>query len=712
MSLLLACRRPTDDAPQPGPASTSATPPASVATRAPAPESLRGPRQGSAIALTQDDKRLYVADEDRAAVWRVALPLDPAGRAERIPMPGPPAQLLVVRDKLLVTVRDPGLLLVLGDGPEGAPEEARVPLAPDAWGLGVSADLTTALVTSAWSHTVTGVDLAAAKIRWSLEVAREPRAVVVPTTGDHAYVSHLVGAALTRIDGIGGSSPTAKPVPLPPAPSRAPHGETLPASLGYAAVLSPDERLLFVARHALGALGLDHEAPTWFGAATVDALRTDGDEPLAPPRVGRQGVARLADYVKDPESWQTYQPVRLVDGPEGPLSFRSVAPFVQPRALVYRASTRTLLVASEGRDELIELDALALEPAQHRVQRYRLGAGYHADYFVAKSGAAPTGIALSADESTAYVFCRASFEVLAVRLAHPESSAGEEPTVALRLADDPLLEGIAPTDARRKFREAAALGRRLFYNALDVPLSGGMGCAGCHPEGRDDGHVWHEIEIQRFGDRRDPIFVGGAGIVRQHQESGMFGDQGSLHGPPRARQTPMLAGRVRAEGPYGWLAESKTLSERLKSGFGLHRWSEAEPVGAEGRAMVLVAFLRAGLAPPPRAARELDETERRGRALFTSPATGCTACHIAEDEYTNRAATAVPLPPRRGFADESSAKFKTPSLLYVGGTPPYFHDGSAASLEELVRDNRDRMGKTSHLSAADQQALVAFLRTL
>jgi cytochrome c peroxidase len=56
--------------------------------------------------------------------------------------------------------------------------------------------------------------------------------------------------------------------------------------------------------------------------------------------------------------------------------------------------------------------------------------------------------------------------------------------------------------------------------------------------------------------------------------------------------------------------------------------------------------------------------------------------------------------------------FKTPSLLFVGGTPPYFHDGSAATLEEVLEKNRDRMGKTSHLSPDDRAALVAFLRTL
>ncbi|APR75606.1 Hypothetical protein A7982_00952 [Minicystis rosea] len=48
----------------------------------------------------------------------------------------------------------------------------------------------------------------------------------------------------------------------------------------------------------------------------------------------------------------------------------------------------------------------------------------------------------------------------------------------------------------------------------------------------------------------------------------------------------------------------------------------------------------------------------------------------------------------------------------MSGTAPYFHDGRAATLEELIDENADRMGHTSHLSREDRAALIAFLRTL
>jgi len=54
---------------------------------------------------------------------------------------------------------------------------------------------------------------------------------------------------------------------------------------------------------------------------------------------------------------------------------------------------------------------------------------------------------------------------------------------------------------------------------------------------------------------------------------------------------------------------------------------------------------------------------------------------------------------------------RVPSLRNVATTPPYFHDGSASTLEEAVR----RMGIAQlNRALSDQQvdAMVAFLRTL
>lgn len=61
--------------------------------------------------------------------------------------------------------------------------------------------------------------------------------------------------------------------------------------------------------------------------------------------------------------------------------------------------------------------------------------------------------------------------------------------------------------------------------------------------------------------------------------------------------------------------------------------------------------------------------------------------------------------------DKDKNVFKVPSLRNVAVTPPYFHDGSAESLEQaVIIMGRYQLGR--EFSSEDVNALVAFLRTL
>ena len=177
----------------------------------------------------------------------------------------------------------------------------------------------------------------------------------------------------------------------------------------------------------------------------------------------------------------------------------------------------------------------------------------------------------------------------------------------------------------------------------------------------------------------------------------------------------MLVGRVDASGPYGWHAESPTLEARIRGGFRLHR-SRQEPADGRSlhlRAAPLIAFLRGGLVPPPRDARDLTPEEKRGKEIFNSTKAQCSACHAPKTAFTDRSSL-----PLRGFKalplfdEDPNRAYKVPSLLFVGGSPPYYHDGSVGSLEDLIDKNFDRMGHTTHLTAEERGALVAYLKTL
>ena len=103
----------------------------------------------------------------------------------------------------------------------------------------------------------------------------------------------------------------------------------------------------------------------------------------------------------------------------------------------------------------------------------------------------------------------------------------------------------------------------------------------------------------------------------------------------------------------------------------------------------------------------------RGQEIFESKAAQCATCHVAQGGMTDRKAHELAaLPLREGFDAEDDRAYKTPSLWFIEGTAPYFHDGSAATLDELVKNNGTRMGSTAQLSADDQRALVAYMRTL
>jgi cytochrome c peroxidase len=103
----------------------------------------------------------------------------------------------------------------------------------------------------------------------------------------------------------------------------------------------------------------------------------------------------------------------------------------------------------------------------------------------------------------------------------------------------------------------------------------------------------------------------------------------------------------------------------------------------------------------------LDDREERGRALFHSEALGCNGCHDEATAFSDEAAHDV------GTATEHelAKRFLAPSLRFVAGSAPYFHDGRYRSLGELLEHDRGMSG-ASALPAEDLAALAAYLRTL
>jgi cytochrome c peroxidase len=64
--------------------------------------------------------------------------------------------------------------------------------------------------------------------------------------------------------------------------------------------------------------------------------------------------------------------------------------------------------------------------------------------------------------------------------------------------------------------------------------------------------------------------------------------------------------------------------------------------------------------------------------------------------------------------DVGAGALDTPTLVEIWRTAPYLHDGSAATLREVLTtaNPNDRHGKTSHLSSAQIDDLAAYLESL
>jgi len=633
------------------PLATSAADPAPAP--APPPEPLLLHREGQALVRSRSEPALYLADEDHSVLRRIPLgpaltsppPLAPPGGGVApatepafvdagevsVDLPGKPAQLLALGDRVLCTIRDPGMLLVLSAG-EHPEEIGRVALPADAWGLAVTADGSVAYVTSAWTHQLSRVNLAEMTVTWSVDVAREPRGVTVTADGARVYVSHLIGADLTRVDVTGDASkPIVRRVALPADPLRTLAGDvTVEASLGYAALLSPDGRRLYTARHALGALW------SWQGNVTVDVLATATDEPVAIARAGKPyGQLGTSELASNP-FWADHAGV-IAEGTEG---------FVQPRAMICRDKTRHLLVASEGEARLAELDALSSAPGLIVNRFYRLGGLTPEDpttLQIPPHCGAPTGIALSADEDVAWVYCRSTDNVVAVRLTPDgERPLSNEVSFLARAQEHVRLSPWGPfAYARLAVPEVPAdlaLGRRLFYDAEEPVVSGKMGCAGCHPEGRDDGHVWQEIQEQ-YGKahhyfagpsllRQDTVEVGNKQVARQ---GGRAADTDARREGRRRRAVRLACGERHAGGSHP-------------------RWLRAPP-------HVLAPHRRRNAAPARRPARRLPPAgaggaPARGARAHGHGATGKDRVRVGADEVY---AVLLALPSNRVNLDGPSA---------------------------------------------------------
>src|ERR1044071_5313629 len=103
----------------------------------------------------------------------------------------------------------------------------------------------------------------------------------------------------------------------------------------------------------------------------------------------------------------------------------------------------------------------------------------------------------------------------------------------------------------------------------------------------------------------------------------------------------------------------------------------------------------------------------RGRVVFNG-AGNCASCHVG-NKFTDVNSGKLHAPSETGvdgrYAARTATKaYRTTPLRGLANPPPYFHDGSAKTLADVV----ERYNSVRHLSLTDQQKrdLIEYLKSL
>jgi mono/diheme cytochrome c family protein len=657
-----------------GALATTPPPAQACARRHPAVGAVRASagREGSSVALARlgSTSLAYVANEDTRALH--TLDLDRKTDAAMTPLLGAPAQVLVLADgRVAVALRDQNRIQILepaasAEAPLSTLCSVDVPTEPVA--LAATPDDQRLLVTSAWARTLTALDATSMKPVFDVQLDREPRAVVVDGDGERAFVAHVVGAKMSVVDLTGDKHDVRaldlRVTKVMSSPPRSPAEKLRSGCQGFALAKSVE-----VTEKDKAPPILSGERPEVRGKAIkppaapkprarifAPMVTVDPGDPTVRSRAYYgdtfDGVAKEAPIVSvvdaDAERSMTRSVLSLSTGPMS-------EECLLPRAAAVRGSSGTLFVTCLGIDSLLELDTRGLDPARLELRRWSVPAG-------------PTGVVIDDrgdGQARAVVWSQFDGKLSVIPL--DGSAEGKPPS-----PPDPS-RGAAVISVRFQPDAATAqllAGRRLFHATDDRRISSdGSACASCHPEGREDALTWSTTE-----------------------------------GP---RQTVMLAGRIEATAPYGWLGKHDTLKTYVHNTF-----TRLGGTGLGEREVdALLAYVRAMPGPRPIAWAPRDAAEAKlvdhGRELFFASEQGCAGCHVGgpgTDQGHHDVGS-------KTSADDG-VEFDTPALHFLSGTAPYFHDGRYATLEALLSASDSQMGHTMHLSRRDAAAIKAYLETL
>lgn len=573
------------------------------------PEAAPAHLAGSTIAALDDGA--LVIDGDSGQLVRV----DRKGKAiARLDIGQDAGQLVYDADskRAYVTDRMGDRVVVVQVGKKLV-EKARWETPTEPWGLALSPDGKTLLVTTIADRTLVAFDAGDGDERWQVPLSREPRGVAISPDGTAALIAYLGTGTAERIAMVGEH----RGAHVALGGGRATNTFTAQPMGGFVADSVPTRsfaRSAFAVRflgNGIAAIGFQQSTPvqiTEGGFRENTGSYGGGFDPPIEHRVA---------FVGAPD-----------DGETPTVAAKIISH--QPNAIAWDADKDRMILAGYGSDDLLVISDASQSTVA--LERHLSIAG--------DTPCGPDGVAIA--DGTAWVWCSISRQVVQVELAGGN-----------------VARGPAATKSRRSELERTGLALFRAGNDGRISTRGSMACASCHPDGRADGLSWR---------------------IESHE-----------------LQTPVLSGRVAGTHPFKWdggdkdLATSLTGTMRRLGGSGL----------GDTEVKALSAYLES--IPAPRVPARDRTQVARGKKLFTGEL-GCNSCHSGK-RYTDR---------ERHELGGSLEKADTPSLIGVAASAPYYHDGSAATLEALLRDTGLVHGM-AELDELDEQQitdLAAYLETL
>jgi len=688
----------------------------------------QAPAWTSGHGLAATDQWLYVTDRDNKSLVRMNRKTLEVERT--LPLGARPEQVVVAPDgAALVTIRGSGEVARVVD----MTIEKRIDLGVETHGIALSSDGQTAYVTVPSANELVVLDPATLDELDRVATLDMPRGVAVSDAGltgpAHLLVVHEhVESVQLTIDPDGLIDELqAFPVTLrrgnPADLFTQSRLAGLKTTRALAAVTNPENGTIYTA-HVVAAPGTE----TDFMNSEV-APTPDGGEVVTPDGGGGYGSTAVPGAVVSLPTRPvevtvtgsvfgggTFQESELPV--KDPATGENMLALVdQPSDLAHHPTHTLLFMTGYGTDNVLVMSTSESDP-----MRSPIG--------VIAVGHAPRAIAFSPDGKVAYVLNEHQLTVSEIDLApflsmktfpNPgriDGSSGMSPSTNQAGSaaffdgdaasprdsefffaggdpsfDSPRVDPIRVQSSRAKaygvdpFTPEMRRGARVYTFARNENMShaGQFACASCHLEGREDKLVW---------------FI-----------------------PDGPRQTPALAGRLLGTAPFNWNGTKDGLQDNMVQ--------TVERMGGQGLTKQelndLEQFLLHGLEVPPNPYLakngELNAQQEWGRQIFNSKEAGCGTCHRPDQNFTDgflhdvgtvNQLEVARFEVERAIDPETPApgRLNTPTLKGLYYTAPYLHDGSAATLKDVLDRTATTMGRTDHLSFEEKEALIAYLKTL